>query len=265
VNSRIDHPSLGPLLVFDPTDEHTPLGELPVHEQGSLALIVAPAAGALLRMPLSPASAHAIERTIDGQLAPNGALTATVREQFLGAFGTATRASYVALGPASFRTTVERRLAAALPRVQIRSLDVENESASAFTLVATTEAGAYAQHQAGLLLLPMPFHTDDRLQFPGVAARRTPLRLEPRLVRETIRLQVPAGYVVDELPKPVTIEGEFGTYAISYRVDGAHLVATRRLEVPAQTVARERYDEVRGFFSRVRASDVSPVVLAKKP
>ena len=47
----VRHPGFGRLLIFDPTDDNTPVGDLPDHEQGSLALIIAGDAGALLRMP----------------------------------------------------------------------------------------------------------------------------------------------------------------------------------------------------------------------
>src|SRR5215510_1039457 len=35
----IQHPTLGRLLIFDPTDQETPIGDLPFHLQGSLALL----------------------------------------------------------------------------------------------------------------------------------------------------------------------------------------------------------------------------------
>ena len=35
------NPKLGRLLIFDATDDDTPVGDLPEHEQGSWALIVA--------------------------------------------------------------------------------------------------------------------------------------------------------------------------------------------------------------------------------
>ncbi|RPI24626.1 MAG: hypothetical protein EHM61_16560 [Acidobacteria bacterium] len=37
--SVVVHPELGHLLLFDPTDEHTPLGDIPQNLQGSLALV----------------------------------------------------------------------------------------------------------------------------------------------------------------------------------------------------------------------------------
>ena len=47
----VKHPSLGRLLIFDPTDDDTPVGDLPDHEQGSYALLVAGDAGELMKMP----------------------------------------------------------------------------------------------------------------------------------------------------------------------------------------------------------------------
>jgi len=47
----LNHPTLGRLLIFDATDDITPVGDLPSYEQGSFALIAAGDAGSLLKMP----------------------------------------------------------------------------------------------------------------------------------------------------------------------------------------------------------------------
>jgi transglutaminase-like putative cysteine protease len=47
---------LGRLLFFDPTDSITALGDLPQQEQGSQALVVSGARGALMTMPILPSS-----------------------------------------------------------------------------------------------------------------------------------------------------------------------------------------------------------------
>ena len=49
VSSVVNHPSLGRLMIFDPTDPETPVGELPDDEQGSFALIVAGDRGGIAR------------------------------------------------------------------------------------------------------------------------------------------------------------------------------------------------------------------------
>ena len=53
----------GKLLLFDPTNRYTPLGYLPDHQQDSLALLVRPSGGELLRAPASlpgPISSNAM-------------------------------------------------------------------------------------------------------------------------------------------------------------------------------------------------------------
>ncbi|MGH9567579.1 MAG: DUF3857 domain-containing transglutaminase family protein, partial [Candidatus Angelobacter sp.] len=48
-----EHPKLGYLLIFDPTNEWVPFGELPYYEQDSYALLVTGNGGELIHLPLS--------------------------------------------------------------------------------------------------------------------------------------------------------------------------------------------------------------------
>src|SRR6185295_326089 len=78
----VTHPTLGRLLIFDPTDDNTPVGDLPGHEQGSFALIVAGEAGALLKMPVTPPEANRLERDAYVTLGSDGTITASLQERF---------------------------------------------------------------------------------------------------------------------------------------------------------------------------------------
>jgi hypothetical protein len=82
-------------------------------------------------------------------------------------------------------------------------------------------------------------------------------------VTERIRLQLPGGYTVDEVPQATTLETPFGRYSVAYAVDGEYLSATRSLEIPLQTVTAEQYPAARAFFDQVRGADQSPVVLVR--
>src|SRR5580765_1690875 len=64
----ITSPTLGRLLMFDPTDEDTPVGDFPEPEQGSLALIVAGEQGSLMRMPTTPAETNLLDRVVDASI-----------------------------------------------------------------------------------------------------------------------------------------------------------------------------------------------------
>ena len=96
------------------------------------------------------------------------------------------------------------------------------------------------------------------------AKRKHPVVLESRAFSETVRIKLPAGFDVDEMPDPVNLEAAFGTYKTTYTVKDGELVFTRALQQRAATIPVEQYETVRKFFERIRAAEQAPVVLARK-
>src|SRR5207237_4197328 len=80
----LQSPKLGRLLIFDATDDMTPVGDLPAPEQGSLALVVAGDNGSLMRMPVTPPDSNHMERQAEMTLNANGSITASVHERSIG-------------------------------------------------------------------------------------------------------------------------------------------------------------------------------------
>jgi hypothetical protein len=107
LHSVFRHPSLGPLMVFDPTDSNTPVGELPEDEQGSFALIVAGDRGDIVRMPASPSEANRLERIVEAVLGPDGSLTAKVSERSMGHSATMERREFHSLQKTEYQKMVE--------------------------------------------------------------------------------------------------------------------------------------------------------------
>ena len=81
---------------------------------------------------------------------------------------------------------------------------------------------------------------------------------------ETVRVQLPAGFVVDEVPDAVKLDTAFGSYATSYEVRNGELIFKRQLSQRATTIPAAQYDVVRKFFESIRAAEQAPVVLARK-
>ena len=80
----LENTPLGRLLIFDPADRVTPLGDLPEDEQGSHALVVAGARGALLTMPRLPANANRVDSSVDATVDADGRLDAKIQRQYFG-------------------------------------------------------------------------------------------------------------------------------------------------------------------------------------
>ena len=88
--------------------------------------------------------------------------------------------------------------------------------------------------------------------------------LDSRVLAETVRIKLPAGFDVDELPDAVNIDAAFGSYKTTYEVKNNELLFTRKMAVRAATIPADQYESVRKFYERIRSAEQSPVVLAKK-
>jgi len=96
------------------------------------------------------------------------------------------------------------------------------------------------------------------------ATRKYPVVLRANAYSETVRVQLPAGFAVDEMPDAVKIETPFGSYVTSYEVKNNELIFKRQLSQKATTIAAADYEVVRKFFESIRAAENAPVVLARK-
>lgn len=262
----VKHPSLGRLLIFDSTDNNTPVGDLPDHEQGSLALIVAGEAGALLRMPVTPPEANRLEREAEVVLAADGSIVARVRERSLGQSAVNERRAFRGLSGSDYTKFVERWIARNASGATISKVEPADESAEGrFALNVDFTATRYGQLMQERLLLFKPAIVARRESLSLTeASRKYPVVLESYAYTETVRVKLPAGFVVEELPDAVNMDASFGTYTTDYVVKDGQLNFTRKLVVRGMTIPVGDYETVRGFFDKIRAAEDSPVVLEKK-
>lgn len=262
----IKHPTLGRLLIFDPTDDFTPVGDLPDHEQGSLALIVAGEQGMLLRMPVTPPAANRLERTAEVTLTPEGAITAKVSERSVGKAAVQERAAFRQLSRPDYQKVIERWITRGATGAKVFRIEPTDQAADGkFTLEVEFSVPGYAQSMRGQLLVFRPAIVSRRDRVPvRDGQRRYPMMLDSQMYTETVKVKLPDGFEVDEMPDPATLDMPFGRYAASYEVQDGHIIFKRSFVIQATTVPAEHYDKVREFYGRIRAAEQSPVVLAKK-
>ncbi len=264
----VQHAKLGRLLIFDATDSDTPVGDLPDHEQNSFALIAAGDSGTLMRMPATLPEANKLERQTDAVLAADGSLTATVRETSIGQAAVKERGAFRHLARPQYTKMIESWITrhadgAIISKVEPTDSPVATDNR--FALAVDFASAHYAQLMNSRLLVfkPAIVSRRDSVHLTNVA-RHAPVVLEANSYAETARVQLPAGFDVDEMPDTVKIETPFGTYSATYETKDGKLLFTRALTVRAATVPADQYTAVRTFFERIRAAEQAPVVLAKK-
>ncbi|MCC6538598.1 MAG: DUF3857 domain-containing protein [Bryobacterales bacterium] len=206
----VEAEGIGRLLIFDPTDPDVRLGDLPAHEQGSWALI-AGAGGKPLRMPVIPAAATAMRRTLTMKLAEDGGVTGQLREIATGAHGAQQRAAHRELGKEQHRQLLEQWVSAAAPGSTLSSLAARDSDSDEFTLELQFANPRYARRMNQRLLtvrplaLPRPFGPD-----AARPERQRPLLLDAEMLVEEASLELPPGFTVDEAPEPLRLETPFG-------------------------------------------------------
>ncbi len=262
----IESRRFGRLLIFDPTAEDTVVGDLPSYLQGSLALIDSPDSDALEAMPLTPPESNLLERQIDASLDSQGALNATIREKANGQFAASYRGEFRGQSRQEYVKRIEMWVSGGASAAKINKVDPrDNISTGGFDLDVDFAAPAYAQNMQDRLLVFKPAIVSRRESLPLMRSRRAqPIVLPSNAYSETVRVKLPEGFAVDEMPDPVKLDTSFGSYSTTYEVKDGQLIFTRKLVHKAVTIPADQYASVQSFFEKIRAAEQSPVVLARK-
>ena len=253
-------------LIFDPTDERTPAGNLPSNEQGSYGLLAAGAASQIIELPILDPSANGTDESGNFTLALDGTLTGSVDTQQFGPEGADFRQFLKYTDEKERRDFWEGYVAKDLPGVLLDSFQfVEPDSLSKpleFHFKVT--AHQYA-HNAGPLLLVRPRVVgDDAKQFDD-KPRTVPFDLEATgRWHDSYDITLPAGYVVDETPDPVNIDMDFASYHSSVTAKDNVLHYEREYIVRKVELPADRAADFRKFESAILSDEKGSAVLRKQ-
>lgn len=264
--STIIKTTLGRLLIFDPTDSETPLGDLPTQLQGSLALLDNKESTELIKMPETPPEMNQLERDSRFELTADGAITGKIREQALGQKAADFRTEFRHLTRPDYNRRIEGWVTSGASAARLSKIEPSDNAADGqFTLDVEFTAPAYGQLMQNRLLIFKPVVVSRREGTSLTAAeRKHPVVLPSNSYSETVTVQLPSGFAVDELPDAVKLETTFGSYNTSYEVKDNELIFKRKLSQHSATIPASEYASVKKFFESIRAAENAPVVLARK-
>jgi hypothetical protein len=262
----IENAKLGRLLIFDATDQYTPVGDLPDYLQGSLALIAAGDSGDLVGMPVTPPDFNAWNRETEINLANDGSIKGVIHERVSGQESRPARTMLRSLSNNDFSRNIEKWLTRGATAAKLDKLTPKDRQAdSAFDMDVEFSAPAYGQVMRDRLLVFKPAVVSRTNSiYLTEKERKHPVMLESNSFREKATFNLPAGFIVDEVPNAVSLQTAFGKYATTYEVKDGKLIFTRSLTMSRSMVAVERYKDVRDFFTSMLNAEQSPVVLIRK-
>src|SRR5579863_1328774 len=260
------HPKLGRILFFDPTDEMTPFGQIRGELQSNYGLLVTPDGGELTALPQQPPALNSISRTAQLTLDDQGTLKGDVEEIRLGGRASSER---WALREASKETDrikpIENLLSGSMSRFQITHASVMNLSLTdqPFGFRYTFVSPDYAKNAGGLLLVrPRVLGNKARGILETKEPRRYPIEFDgPTRDTDRFEITLPAGYVVDDLPPPVDADFSFASYHSKTEVKGNVIAYQRTFEIKELTVPVSHAEELKKFYRIISGDERNTVVL----
>ena len=266
VPTVITDAKLGRLMIFDATDQYTPVGDLPDYLQGSLALIMAGENGGLVQMPVTPAAFNALNRNTEVNLLADGSITGTISERSTGQSSAYARRLFRSLSGSDYNQAVERWLTRGATAAQLVKLTSNDKQIDAgFDLDVEFSAPRYGQVMQDRLMVFKPVIASRTSSiYLTEKTRSHPVMLESESFTETATFKLPVGFVVDEMPDAVNLSTNFGKYSTKYEVKDGKLLFTRVLVMTRTSVPVDKYNEVRDFYSKMMDAEQAPVVLLRK-
>jgi len=256
-------------LIFDPTNEHTAVGNLPSYEQGGYGILSAGAASQVIELPVLAPEANGTERKGEFALTPDGALTGAMDTEHSGPAGGDLRGFLKYTDQKKQREEWESMVAGDVPGVVLDSFDFVQPSAldKPLEFHYKLTAKQYA-HQAGPLLLVRPrvVGSDVLPSMDKTGKPRTvPIDLQATgHWHDSYDIQLPDGYVVDEMPDPVNVDTDFASYHSAISAKGKVLHYERDYKLSQVELPAEKASEFRHLEGMILADEKATVVLKKE-
>jgi Domain of Unknown Function with PDB structure (DUF3857)/Transglutaminase-like superfamily len=266
VPTVLESPSLGRLLLFDPTDPITPPGDLPMNEQGGYALVIAGARGGLLKIPMLAASARRIESTVEGTIDAGGRLAAAMERRYFGQSGVALQGFERREGEAELKKFFERGFARSVPSANVSRVTMEKRlGEDSLSVSIDLAAEKFGQIMQGSLLVVRPGLLASGGEYGFSSKQRSaPIKLLADLRHASIKIKLPSGFKLDEAPAPARIESPYGTIEARWSEKSGEIVMEETLEIYNMVAPASEYAKVRDFFANVSGVHGAPIVLVKK-
>jgi hypothetical protein len=253
-------------LIFDPTDERTPVGNLPSEEQGSYGILAAGASSQIIALPVLDPDANGSELKGVFTLAVDGTLTGSIDSSSIGPKGADLRQFLKYTDEKERRQYWEKSVAYSLPGVTLDSFQFIQPSDldKPIEFHYKVTARQYS-HQAGPLLLVRPRVIGSYAESFDDKPRIYPIDLDATgRWRASFDITIPPGYVVDETPDPVSLDLDFASYHSSVSAKGNLLHYEREYVVRQVELPPAKYAAVRHLESVILSDEKNAAVLKKQ-
>ena len=253
-------------LIFDPTNERTPAGNLPSYLQGSYGILSAGAESQVIALPVLGPDTNGTDRKGTFTLSADGVLTGKVETVHSGSEGADFRMFLKYTDDKERHEFWEKYVARDLPGVALDSFDFVQPPAldKPMEFHYSVTVPQYAHAAGPLLLVRARVVGDDSIPFDD-HVRSIPIDLEATgRWRDSYDITLPAGYVVDETPDPVDVDMDFASYHSSVSAKGNVVHYEREYVVRQVEIPASKAEDFRKLEGAILFDEKGAVVLKKQ-
>jgi len=261
-----------PAIWIDPTDPYARIGELPIADQGRLALITAPSTSGLVRTPAALPSDNRQVENREIYLADLGPARAVETSDYLGGAESSMRAYYTALAADKLRENLASYMKSEYQAEDLTRMEYSNPKDLSQPFRLRLEAdrvsrGVTDMGEAAVAVSPRDLldRLPDELVPDDEDADMAPRQAEyvftqPFQAEVRYRIVPPTGFVPRELPK--ARERRLGpallTEAYAASPDGV-VTATLRFDVGKRRLSPKEFDDLRSAAGEIVKEDAALV------
>ncbi|MDR3746537.1 MAG: DUF3857 domain-containing protein [Acidobacteriota bacterium] len=259
-----------PLLIFDPTDEETPVGLIRAQLQGAWGNLANGADSQVLQMPVLPPETAGLNRKGSFTLTADGGLTGDVTEIFTGDDATSERWFIKDNDSKAMHEKLEQGLGRDLTNLTFKGFEFAqtDDLTKPLDLNLHVSDTNYAHASGPLLLLrPRVLGTHVRVVNDVMEGKPRAYAIElghPGRWSDSFDIAIPAGYVVDETPDPVEVNVDFASYKSAISVKGNLLHYEREYVVKDVEIPPAKAADFRRLESAILSDEKGTAVLKKQ-
>jgi len=253
-------------LIFDPTNPYVPVGQLPDYEQGGYGLLVAGADSQVIPLPVLKPDTDTVDRNANFELAADGTLKGDVTVLRDGAQSDRWRGRLAMGTEKDQRQMLEHLLRQDFPSFTLGTEKVAHvlELDQPLEMDYQVTAPLYAK-TAGNLLLVRPRVLGSDAEGLDDKPRKFPISFEGvGTWRDSFEVKIPAGYSVDDVPNPVSMDVGFATYHSEVKAEGGALHYKREYVLRKLALDPAEYSALQKFEATITTDENSSAVLKKQ-
>lgn len=253
-------------LIFDPTNEHTPVGNLPSYLQGSYGTLAAGSASQVIAIPVLDPDCNGTEQKGSFTLSEDGTLTGSVDTSHSGPDGAEFRLFLKKTDEKQRREVWEKYVASTIPGVSLDAFDFTQPPALDKPLQFHYKVTVHQYaHQAGPLLLVRPRIVGSYALAFNDKPRTVPIDLSATgRWHDSYDIALPPGFTVDDTPDPVNLDVDFASYHSSVTAKANLLHYEREFIIRQVQIPADKAPAFRKLESAILTDEKGTAVLKKQ-